>query len=89
MRPPAEYIAWAGVERVLGMGNRQKRHPRIEGHEHLRRTARMPRIRCGRQNELLTTGGVVSISNRSLLFAPVSASPGVCEGASEATTLSW
>ncbi len=37
----------------------------------------------------LTTGGVVSTSKRSLTLAPVSASPGVCEGASEATTLIW
>ena len=35
----------------------------------------------------MTTGGVVSTSKRSLILSPVSASPGVCEGASEATTL--
>ena len=38
---------------------------------------------------LLTTGGVVSTSKRSLSFAPVSASPGLCEGESEATTFIW
>src|ERR1035437_5907246 len=36
-----------------------------------------------------TTGGVVSTSKRSLTFSPESASAGVWEGASEATTLTW
>ena len=35
----------------------------------------------------VTTGGVVSTSKRSLSLPPVSASPGVCDGASDATTL--
>ena len=37
--------------------------------------------------EARTTGGVVSITNSSLTLSPVSASPGLCERASLATTL--
>src|SRR4051794_28542294 len=38
---------------------------------------------------LVTRGGVVSTSNRSLSLNAVSASPGLCEGASDDTIFIW
>ena len=81
----------ARVERILGVRDGRSCVFGIEIDEQSASRTQAPGaaspVRAAQSSDCVIAGGVVSISNRSLTFSPVSASPGVCEGASDATTL--
>ena len=83
-----DILPLAGVEGVLGMGDGRAESSaskvKITG---LTQGAWMHLMSTSSALRLLTTGGVVSTSKRSLSLNAVRASPGLCEGASDATTL--
>ena len=84
-----DVLPGAGVERVFGVGDGREGVFGVEGDVNMAwaRSVRAFGELLPAALRPVTTGGVVSISKRSLTLSPVSASAGVWEGASEATTL--
>ena len=76
-----DVLPWSRVERIFGVRDRRGGILRVEGDEQrlgaIGACAGSPAGLSALR--FVTTGGVVSTTNRSLTFSPVSASPGVCE----------